>query len=145
MLHLNITLYMIFNGVTTLPFSTLILNFLAISVTKRFARRYVGILLLSMLFLFFYILMNTKFKYVTSLWHDHIIACQWFHMHSSICQIVLKANLSSMKLFTILSPMGNTRLYSPKGFPQIWISIVNCTWSNHLSHHDSRSLQYATH
>ena len=60
----------IFNVVTTLPFSTLIFNSLTINV-RICAKRYVGIFLSSLFcWFFFHILTNTKFKYVTSTYYD---------------------------------------------------------------------------
>ena len=53
------------NAATILPSLTLIFNSLIISV-RRYARRYVGILLLSLLIFFPHIITNTQFKHVTS-------------------------------------------------------------------------------
>ena len=54
----------VFDVVITLPCSTLIFNFLTISV-----RRYAIILLVPLLFFFFHILIDIKFKHVTSTYH----------------------------------------------------------------------------
>ena len=66
----------IFDVIIILPCSTLILfNAFIISV-RGYARRYVGIHLLSLLFFVFHILTDTKFKHVTSTYYH-----SWYLMY----------------------------------------------------------------